>query len=58
MFLAHNTHNRVQEQLLKEVSKAVSVSNVLNIAQKVEAIVQSKHYPQNLHDGKASQNIT
>ena len=39
MFLTHNTHNRVQEQLLKEVTKAKLVSDVLNISQKVEVII-------------------
>ena len=57
MFLTHNTHKRVQEQLLKEVTKVMTVSTVLNIAQKVEAIIQSKHYAQSLHNGKASQNV-
>ena len=57
MSLTHNTHKRVQEQLLKEVTKAMSVSNVLNIAQKVDAIIQRKCSTQNLHDGKASQNV-
>ena len=57
MFLTHNIHKRVQEQLLKEVTKVMSISNVLNIAWKVEAIIQSKCYGQNLYNGKASQNV-
>ena len=57
MFLIHNTCKRVEEQLLKEVTKVMSVSNVLNVAHKVEVIIQSICYGQNLHDGKASQNV-
>ena len=36
MFLSHIIQKRVQEELLKEVTKVMSVGNVLNIAQKVE----------------------
>ena len=57
MFLTHNTCKRVQEQLLNEVIKAMFISNMLNIAQKVEVIIQSEHYTQNLHNGKTSQNV-
>ena len=52
LFLIHNNHKRVQDQLLKEVKKESSVNDCLQTARRVEAIMQSEKLAQKMHSNQ------
>ena len=49
LFLIHNSHKRVQDQLLKEITKDSAINDCLQSARRVEAIIQSEKLAQKMH---------
>ena len=53
LFLIHNNHKRVQDQLLKEVTKESTITDCLQTARRVEAIIQSEKLAQKMHSNQS-----
>ena len=49
LFLIHNSHRHVQDQLLKEITQASTINDCLQSARRVEAIIQSEKLTQKMH---------
>ena len=49
LFLIHNSHRCVQDQLLKEITQASTINDCLQTARRVEAIIQSEKLAQKMH---------
>ena len=49
LFLIHNSHRCVQDQLLKEITQASTINDCLQSARRVEAIIQSEKLAQKMH---------
>ena len=49
LFLIHNSHRRVHDQLLKEITQASTINDCLQSARRVEAIIQSEKLAQKMH---------
>ena len=53
LFLIHNNHKHVQDQLLKDVTKDSSWTDCLQTARRVEAIIQSEKLAQKMHSNQS-----
>ena len=53
LFLIHNNHKPLQDQLLKDVTKDSSWTDCLQTARWVEAIIQSEKLAQKIHSNQS-----
>ena len=51
LFLIHNQHKRVQDQLIKEMKTTTSLAECLQIAKQVEDTIQAERLAQQLQQG-------
>ena len=56
LFLIHNQHKCVQDQLIKEMRTTMSLAECLQIAKWVEDTIQAEHLAQQLQQGSVNSN--